>query len=323
MDDFRDAPVLVTGGRGFVGRWLIAELLGAGVSVAGTCREEDLPEPGENDGVACWRACELTDPGAVRALLSELRPRAVVHLAAQAVPREARRDPLGALQSNYLAVHHLLSAMRESTPGGRLLFASSGEVYGRRARSAPAAREQDPVRPENIYAATKVAAERRLELEAERRGLDVVIARPFNHTGPGRPDRYAESSFARQIVAAELGRGPSEIRVGNLEALRDFSDVRDVVRAYRLLLASGERGHTYNICSGQARSIREVLDLLRGRARVPIRVHVDPGRYEPTPTGREALVGDPTSLLKLGFRPEHPFELTLEALLDHWRELDH
>ncbi len=308
--------VLVTGAGGFVGSYLTAALLASRVSVAGTHLPSDPPPP----AAIRWTPIDLTVREAVAKLIAELTPSAVVHLAAIAVPRQATQAPLEALRANYLAVDHLLDALRRFAPRARHLLVSSGAVYGRRPRDGARARESDPTAPEGIYGATKVAAERRAGLAVERDGLDVVCARPFNHTGPGRPADYAESSFARQIARAEKGQSEPCVRVGNLEAIRDFSDVREVVRAYLLLLERGMRGETYNVCTGQGRSIRSLLELRCARARVPVSIVEDPALYMATPPDRVALVGDPSRLEALGWTPRVRFEETLEALLAHWRE---
>jgi len=291
--------ILVTGAAGFVGSWLVPQLLASGYDVVACLRPGESPGPAE----ARWVACELTEPASVAELLGKTRPRGLIHLAAQAVPREAARQPLDALRSNYLAVHYLVDAILRESPATRLLLVSSGEVYGRRSEQAPPARESDPLEPENVYAATKRAAEARLELELGRSRLDWICARPFNHTGPGRPDRYAESSFARQIARAEAGRAAPRVSVGNLTAVRDFSDVRDVARAYPVLLERGTSGRCYNVCSGVGRSVDWVLRQLVARARIPIEIEMDPERFQPTPEDRVALVGDPSALVDLGWRP--------------------
>ena len=308
--------VLVTGANGFVGTWLVPELADRGLSVVGLHKPELPPAP-----LPCeWLAVDLRDRAATLAALQRVRPTAIVHLAAIADPRGAQRDPEETLRMNYGAVDHLLRGVAEAAPTARLLLVSSGQVYGPRAVDAPPAREGDPLSPPNLYAASKAAAEQRAEQAFRREGLDVVRLRPFNHTGPGRPPHYAESNFARQIAEIERGRCEPVVRVGNLEAVRDFCDVRDVVRAYALVLDRGRSGDVYNVCSGRGRTLRSVVDELLARARVEVAVEVEPSLYVATPPDALASVGDATKLRALGWEPRQPFEETLAELLDDWRE---
>jgi GDP-4-dehydro-6-deoxy-D-mannose reductase len=313
--------VLVTGAAGFVGSWLLPELARAGHALVAADRAAHCAPRGEIPDLR-QASLDVCDPAATQQLVAAVaavRPRAVVHLAALAAPAEASADPTRALETNYLAVHHMVCALRARAPRARLLLVSTGEVYGRRAAGAPPAREQDPLAPSNLYAATKAAAEQRAVLAVEREGLDVVRVRPFNHTGPGRPTAYAEGSFAQQIAQAERAARAARVRVGNLAPIRDWSDVRDIVQAYRLLLEQGEPGEVYNACSGQGRSVAEVLAALRAHARVPVESDVDPARYEPVAPERLALLGDPGKLLRLGWAPRHSFASTLASLLDDFR----
>ncbi|MEX2205463.1 MAG: GDP-mannose 4,6-dehydratase [Myxococcota bacterium] len=306
---------LVTGAAGFVGSWLVPALRASGREPIGV----HLPGLPRGDAPIEWHACDLRDRRAVTALIAASRPSEIVHLAALASPSQAERDPLEALRSNYLAVDHLLAALAESAPRARLLFVSTGEIYGFAPSGARPWRESDPFRPQTTYAATKAAGERRIELAVERDGLDVVIARPFNHTGPGRPPIYAESSFAEQLARIERGQQEPVLRVGNLDAERDFSDVRDVVTAHLALLERGERGFAYNVCSGQPVRIGALLELLIARARVKPRVEVDPERWRPRPRGASSLAGDASRLRALGWRPSYALADTLEALLERAR----
>jgi GDP-4-dehydro-6-deoxy-D-mannose reductase len=306
---------LTTGAEGFVGSHLVPLLEGRGHEVA-PVRRPDRAQPGYGRG---WRAVDLRDPQACAALVRDVRPARVVHLAAVAFPPDAERDPLEALRANYVAVDALARALAAHAPSARLLFVGSGEVYGGAPVGAPPFAEDAPLAPRTPYAATKAAAEMRVALAVADEGLDALSARPFNHTGPGRPERYAESSFARQLAAIERGQAEPVIRVGDLEAVRDFSDVRDVVQAYALLLERGERGTSYNVASGVGRRLGDVLDALVARARCAVRVEVDPARLRASEPERQALVGSPARLRALGWRPAHAFEETLGDLLESWR----
>jgi GDP-4-dehydro-6-deoxy-D-mannose reductase len=266
-----------------------------------------------------WIEVDLRDRAEVHALLRETHPGYVVHLAAIALPREAAADPVEALRVNYGVVDALLSAMREQAPTARLLNVSTGEAYGARPEDSPALREDDHLRPPTPYSATKAAAEVRGLQAVEREGLDVITVRPLNHSGPGRPPQYAESAFARQVACIERGQQEPVLRVGNLEEIRDFSDVRDVVRAYALLLQRGERGAIYNVCSGRGWKLRAVLEHLIARAGIEPVIEVDPALYRAGDPERRALVGDPTKLRALGWAPRYRFEETLDDLLEDWR----
>jgi GDP-4-dehydro-6-deoxy-D-mannose reductase len=306
---------LVTGAAGFVGSWLVPALRASGREPIGV----DLPSLLARDGAIAWHACDLRSRAAVSELVAVTRPNEVVHLAALASPSQVERDPLEALRANYLALDHLLAALVDSAPRARLLFVSTGEVYGFAASGATPWRETDRLHPHTTYAATKVAGEQLLRLAIERHGLDVVIARPFNHTGPGRPVIYAESSFAEQLARIERGLQEPVLRVGNLAAERDFSDVRDVVAAHVALLDRGARGAAYNVCSGIACPIGTLLDRLVAHARVKPRIEIDPERWRALPEGASSLVGDASRLRGLGWRPAYTLEDTLGALLERWR----
>jgi len=196
----------------------------------------------------------------------------------------------------------------------KIVIPSSAMVY---ASADEALREDDPLVPKSPYALSKLAQ----EMEGTRAiadGLHVMIARAFNHMGPRQDPFFAASGFARRIADIEAGRWEPEIAVGNLDARRDLTDVRDTIRAYRLILEHGAPGRPYNVCSGRAITIRELLDRLLARARVPIRVRIDPNRYRPNDV--PLLLGDPTRIeTELGWLPEIPLDRTLDDLLDDWR----
>jgi GDP-4-dehydro-6-deoxy-D-mannose reductase len=312
----RRGRTLVTGAGGFVAGWLVPRLRAAGEEVI-EARGPAVPEtPDLHDSVLV----DFRDREAVVALLRDVRPQRIVHLAAVSFPPDAERDPVEAMHVNYGGVDSLLEGMRRYTPEARLLYVGTGAVYGAAPPERPPFEEKDPLQPDSLYAATKAAAEQRCVLAVEREGLDVVRARPFNHTGPGRPPSYVESSFARQLARIERGQAERVLRVGNLEARRDFSDVRDVVRAYEVLLDRGERGAAYNVCSGEGRSIQELLGSLLELTSTRPAVERDPSLYRPAPRDRLSLVGNPTRLRALGFAPRYGLRATLADLLDYWRE---
>jgi GDP-4-dehydro-6-deoxy-D-mannose reductase len=304
---------LVTGAAGFVGGHLAPALRAAGREVVGV----HLPSLPRGSAEIAWEPCDLADPAATHALLERTHPDEVVHLAAFAAPAEVERAPLEALRANYLALDSLLAAVR----GRRLrfLFVSTGEVYGPSPADAAPNREDAPLRPMNTYAATKAAGEVRVRLAAAQQRLDLLVVRPFNHTGPGRPALYAESAFAEQIARIERGQQEPVLRVGNLAPVRDYSDVRDVVAAYVLLLQRGVTGETYNVCSGARRTMRSVLDHLLARSSARPRVEIDPARFRELPANALAFVGDNAKLRALGWTPRHSVDEAFDALLDAYR----
>jgi GDP-4-dehydro-6-deoxy-D-mannose reductase len=202
MQSGASAPrVLVTGAGGFVGSWLVPLLESLGHAPLGVLKP-GLPQP---EFGASWVECDLRSSDDTRALLRAARPQRIIHLAALAHPPDAAADPLEALRLNYGAVDHLLGAIGHEAPKARLLYVSTGAVYAARSEDAPPVSEDDPVAPGSLYAATKLAAERRVALAVERAGLDAVCARPFNHSGPGRPPLYVEASLAHQLARIERG----------------------------------------------------------------------------------------------------------------------
>ncbi len=312
---------LITGVTGFAGSHLAGRLLAGGESVVGLARGTGGEGGRRLDPRVVFRAADVRDIDAVAALLAEARPERVFHLAGQASPRRSFEDPLGTHEANYLGTAALLAAVRRSGMRPRVLFASSAECYGASAadftdRAMP---EETPLRPLSPYGASKAAAEILCALETRTGGTPVVCVRSFNHTGAGQTGDLVGPSFARQVAEAEAGLRPPEIRVGNLDGVRDFSDVRDVVAAYDRILDRGEPGAVYNVCSGRPVVMRSFLERLLALARVPIRVVHDPARARPVETPR--LVGDPARLrAATGLTFETPLEETLGALLESWRE---
>jgi GDP-4-dehydro-6-deoxy-D-mannose reductase len=292
--------VLVTGARGFVGRYLVEHLETAGADVTGWGREHvDLL-----DRRAVWRA------------MADLRPSVVYHCAGAAHVGQSFNDIADTLAANVLGTHHVLDALRNAGVSARVLITGSSLVYG---PSDRALREEDPTGPATPYAVSKLAQEMlgRRGIKEDRQ--QVLLTRPFNHTGPRQDSTYAAPTFAHQIALIEKGRMRPEIVVGNLDASRDLHDVRDTVRAYTTIVERGEAGRVYNVCSGQAFKMRDVLDRLVAMSKVPVTVTVDPARYRPS--DNLMLWGDRSRIEReLGWKPEIPLNQTLSDLLDYWRK---
>ena len=288
---------LVTGATGFVGRHLVAYLAAAG------------------DEVAISEA-EITEPEALEADFRDGRPDAVYHLAAQADVQASFTDPAATLRINVEGTFNVLEAAQRAG-AKRVVAISSADVYGRVEPASLPVEEAAAMRPVTPYGASKAAAEMVCVQAGLGRGLDVIRARAFNHLGPGQSDRFVAAALASRVAANERS-GAEEVRVGNLQARRDFTDVRDVVRAYRLLAERGAPGEAYNVCSGTARAISELAEALIARARHPMRLAADGDLLRPVDVAEAR--GDPSKLHDAtGWRPEVPLEQTLEDLLDFWR----
>jgi GDP-4-dehydro-6-deoxy-D-mannose reductase len=304
-------PILVTGATGFAGGHLVEHLALTGRVVAWgrSAPSEELA------GIADWQPVDLLDREQVSRTIASLRPVSVYHLAGATQVAESWKDTAGPLQSNVLATAHLLDAIRRGKVKCRILLAGSSAVY---APSDTPVREDDPLAPASPYALSKLAQEQ-LALRAHRDdGLDIVIARPFNHTGPRQTPSFVAPAMARQVALIERGLVEPVIRVGNLDARRDLTDVRDVVRAYSALMERGRAGEFYNIGSGAGHSIRSLLEALLSRSEVTVRVETDPARLRPTETPH--AVADTSRLrAETGWQPQWSFERMLDDLLGYWR----
>jgi GDP-4-dehydro-6-deoxy-D-mannose reductase len=261
-----------------------------------------------------WQAVDVTDAPAVWAAIASAKPQTIYHCAAEAHVGRSFGNTTSAFRINVLGTHHLLEGLRRAELLAKIVLPSSAMVY---ASSSEPLTEEHPFGPQGPYAFSKLAQEMAALRERED-GLHVTVARAFNHVGPRQNPFFAASGFARRIADIEAGKWEPEIAVGNLDARRDIHDVRDTVRAYQLILEHGADGRAYNVCSGRAIQIGALLDKLLARARVPIKIRVDPSRYRPSDV--PLLVGDPTRLqAELGWLPEIPLEQTLDDLLSYWR----
>jgi GDP-4-dehydro-6-deoxy-D-mannose reductase len=290
--------VLVTGAGGFAGSHLVEQLASSQHVVAWTRQTVDL-----------------LDRDRVRAAIRDLRPTQVYHCAGVPHVAESWRDTAQPLEGNVMATEHLLSALRLAGVRCRVLIPGSATVY---APSSESISETDAIGPASPYAISKLAQEQLALRAIQEDGLDVVVTRSFNHTGPRQTPAFVAPSMARQIALIERGQMEPVIKVGNLDARRDLTDVRDVVRAYVTLMQSGMTGVIYNVASGVARSIQSILDALVSRSTVTVRIEVDPARMRPNDV--PIVVGNCSRLkAATGWEPAISFDQMMDDLLSYWR----
>lgn len=305
--------VLVTGAAGFTGRHLVEALRARGDEVWATARTD----PGDIEG-ARFAELDVADADQCRRVLEEVKPEQVFHLAASTLVVDSQADPDVSIRVNFLGTRHLLEPCLDLEPRPRVLIASSAQVYGKVQPDDIPIHERVPLRPASIYAVTKGAAEL-LASHAAARGLHVVVARAFNHVGPGLPDRFVASAFAKQVAEIEAGLAEPVLRVGNLEAERDFVDVGDVCRAYLALIEKGRAGEVYDVSSGAGQRVRALLDTLLELSKVEVKVEVDPDRLRPIDMPRFHGSGDKLAE-ETGLRIPFDVKGSLERLLDYWRD---
>ncbi|KPJ61639.1 MAG: hypothetical protein AMJ46_00655 [Latescibacteria bacterium DG_63] len=311
------ASVLITGALGFVGRHLFRELTDAGFEVWASDLESLCEKPGPPFDMQRVRACDITRIDNVLEILKETHPGAIVHLAAQSSASKSFKHPRETFVTNSLGSLNLFEAARESCPDCSVLAVGSADAYGRQEGNA-ALDEATPFAPVSPYALSKAAQDLMGIQYWLGYGMKVFRTRSFNHTGPGQTTTFALPSFAFQIASAEAGLCEPVIEVGNLDVVRDFLDVRDVVRAYRLILEKGNPGDAYNVCSGRPVVLKTLLDILMSHARVKITVKESPGRMRPADI--PFLLGDNSKLRTCtGWEPRYQIEETLWELLEYWR----
>ena len=309
---------LVTGARGFAGGYLANHLAESGIAVTGWMRpkkESVAPDPFFDPSIQ-WQQVDLLDHDAVRGMLADLKPTVVYHCAGAAHVGQSFTAVRDTLADNVLGTHCLLDGLRLAGVSARVLITGSSLVYR---QSEQRLKEDDPLGPATPYALSKLAQEMLGRRSIDEDGHQVFLTRSFNHTGPRQDPSYAAPGFARQIALIEKGCLAPQISVGNLEASRDLHDVRDTVRAYRAIVDGGQPGTPYNVCSGRATKIRNVLDRLLEMCRVPVEVCVDETKQRPH--DNPVLVGDPSKIEReLGWKPSIGLDQTLADLLDYWRK---
>jgi len=309
---------LITGAGGFVGGHLCAYLLAhTDWELMGTV----YPRPVEAQPLEPrlrLRHADLRDPEGVQALVGEVQPDYIFHLAAQSFVPTSFADPWDTLENNIRAELNLLEAVRRSGREVRVLVIGSNEEYGAPKPEELPQTEESSLRPNNPYAVSKVAQDLLGLQYYLAYGLPVVRVRPFNHTGPGQSPRFVVPAFAGQIARIEAGLQEPIVKVGNLEAARDFTDVRDIVWAYHLAVTQGEPGEVYNLASGRPQSVQSLLEMLLSYSRVGIRVEREPVRYRPVDV--PVVYGSAEKFRRrTGWEPQIPLEQTLRDTLDYWR----
>ncbi|MEP0813592.1 MAG: GDP-mannose 4,6-dehydratase [bacterium] len=311
--------VLITGVSGFAGSHLAEYVLSLGHEVTGTIRTrsplENLTAVQDRIKLA---TCELTDPHSVRRLFADYSPDCVFHLAAQSFVQASWNHPEQTMMNNIVSQLNLLEAIRERGFNPMFLVAGSSEEYGKVRLNDFPITEAIPLKPLSPYGVSKVAQDLLGYQYHQSYGLNIIRTRAFNHTGPRRGEVFVTSNFAKQIVEIERGEREAVIKVGNLDAERDFTDVRDVVRAYFAILQDGRPGDVYNIASGKARTIASVLDMLISISKVKVKIEVDKSRLRPSDLPK--LEGSYEKVKSaVGWQPTISFEQTMADLLDWWR----
>ena len=306
---------LITGCGGFIGSHLAEHLLAEGWSVHGTVRlrRRNLERL---VGRIAVHQCDVLDGARVGEIVAAVRPQVVFHLAAQSSIRASWRQPEPTFRVNVCGTLHLLEALREASPKATLVAVSSSAVYCASIEGEIPLREDREPRPSSPYGVSKAAAEMLARLYWRAHGLKVVCARPFFVTGPRKRGDVC-SDFCRGVVEIEQGQRRS-LEVGNLAAVRDFLDVRDVVEALTLLARQGRPGEAYNVCSGTGTRVSDLLDMVIAAAHTPVEVHRDARRFRPLDD--PVTVGDRSRLSALGWEPRIPIERTVGDTLEYWRQ---
>lgn len=306
---------LIIGGAGFAGGYLAEHLLGLGQEVAVT---KMLQEQAVMDGASVYDL-DILDQKAVLELLMKTEPDYIFHLAAQSSVSASWKNPQLTIDVNIKGSTNVLEALRRLEKKPRVLLIGSGEEYGDILPGETPVWEGTAIRPGNIYAATKACQNMIGRIYAKAYGMEIMMARAFNHIGPNQDPLFVAADFCRQAAEIEAGHRDAVIKVGNLDARRDFTDVRDIVRAYALLAECGQAGETYNIGSGRAVGIGDILQIVLDNSSAAIRVEVAEEKLRPT----DVLVmeADIHKLQKTtGWMPEIRLEQTILETLDYWRQ---
>ena len=306
---------LIIGGAGFVGAYLIRHLRdekNRDVFVT-KMPHETITE----DGIRVYDL-NILDKDAICTLLEEVQPDEIFHLAAQSSVAVSWKNPALTVDVNVKGAVNVLDAVRETCPNARVLLIGSGEEYGHVKSEEMPIVEENAVRPGNIYAATKVCQNLLGAIYAEAYNMDVMMVRAFNHIGPNQIPQFVVADFCKQVADIESGRQEPVMKVGNLSARRDFTDVRDVVRAYGMIIEKGTAGETYNVGSGHAIAIQEILDKILEESTAEISVEKDPSKFRPVDV---PVIEANTNKLReaTGWEPQIPLTQTIKETVNYWR----
>jgi GDP-4-dehydro-6-deoxy-D-mannose reductase len=308
--------VLITGCFGFVGSYLVDHILDE--DPAATVVGVDRTEAPSSMRIARSYTVDLLDSDAIAGVIERERPRYLVHLASFSSVGFSWQDPVASFTNNTNIFLHVLEAVRRLSPQTRVLSVGSSEEYGIVTPDELPLRETSPLRPVSPYAAARVAQEHLGDVYVRGYGLDIVSTRSFNHIGPRQSDQFVIAAIARQVAAIARGQA-DELRVGTTSVIRDFLDVRDVVRAYWQLLHKGERGEVYNVCSGKGHSIDDVIRLLQDIAGIRVTVTTDPARLRPVEN--PVVVGSHDKLLRAtAWTPHYNLRDSLGEVYRTWYE---
>lgn len=311
---------LITGITGFAGSHLAELLLKENFEVYGTTRPRsrtDNIDSIKNQLNLC--DADMMDSHNLYSVIVKIKPDYIFHLAAQSFVQTSWASPATTMEMNILGSVHLFEAIRRAEIDPVIQIACSSEEYGLVYPNETPIKETNPLRPQSPYAVSKVAMDYLGYQYHQSYKMKIIRTRGFNHTGPRRGEVFVTSSFAKQIAEIEKGKKEPVLDVGNLEAQRDWTDVRDMVRAYLLAVQKGEPGEVYNLCSQKAVKVKDMLDLLLKFSRVKVKIKEDPARLRPSDV--PILLGDAGKFMsKTGWKPEITFEKTMEDLLNYWRE---
>lgn len=313
---------LITGITGFVGSHLAELLLSEGYEVWGTTRPRSKTD---NIDLIKYKLhledADLLDSHSLYSIVSKIKPDYIFHLAAQSFVQSSWASPANTMELNIVGTVHLFEAVRRAQLNSVIQIACSSEEYGLVYKNELPIKETNPLRPQSPYAVSKVAMDYLGYQYFMSYGLKIIRTRGFNHTGPRRGEVFATSNFAKQIAEIEKGKKQPIIEVGNLDARRDWTDVRDIVRGYLLSVTKGEPGEVYNICAEKAVKVGDMLDILISMSTVKNKIKIKSDQTRMRPSDVPVLLGDCSKFRKVtGWKPEIPFEKTMEDLLNYWRD---